>query len=256
VSAAAASEPASTSPPILVVDDDRKTADLIRLYLEREGFAVLIAHDGQAALDLARRHAPALVVLDLMLPHVDGLDVCYVLRAESSVPVIMLTARTAEEDKLAGLEVGADDYVTKPFSPRELVARVKAVLRRAGGDREAERPPPIVAGDLVVDLAAHEVRLRGQTVRLTPREFQLLALLAANPGYAFSRAQLLERAFGMDYEGLERTVDVHLMNLRRKIEPDPRRPIHLVTVPAVGYKFVPEGPPPHAPPRPPRPGRR
>ena len=235
-------------PTILVVDDDRKTADLIRLYLERERYRVLLAYDGQEALDRARRHAPALVVLDLMLTRVDGLDVCYLLRAESRVPVIMLTARTAEEDKLAGLEVGADDYVTKPFSPRELVARVKAVLRRAGAEAEAERPPPIVAGDLVVDLAAHEVRLRGETVRLTPREFRLLAVLAANPGYALSRAQLLERAFGLDYDGLERTVDVHLMNLRRKIEPDPKRPIYLVTVPAVGYKFILEGSSANAPP--------
>jgi len=164
--------------------------------------------------------------------------------------VIMLTARTAEEDKLAGLEVGADDYVTKPFSPRELVARVKAVLRRAGSESGDERPPPIVAGDLVIDLAAHEVRLRGQPLHLTPREFRLLAVLAAHPEYAFSRGQLLERAFGLDYEGLERTVDVHLVSLRRKIEPDPKRPQFLVTVPAVGYKFVPEGSPANAPPLP------
>ncbi|MFL5731679.1 MAG: response regulator [Chloroflexia bacterium] len=221
---------------VLVVDDDKKTAELIRLYLERDGYKVLMAHDGNQALDLARRNAPDMVVLDLMLPVLDGLDVCRLLRAESRVPIIMLTARTTEDDKLLGLDLGADDYVTKPFSPRELVARVRTVLRRAGED-EAAGPAESRFGDLLVRFSGHEVWLGGRQVHLTPKEFKLLATLAREPGRAFSRLELLEKVFGYDYEGLERTLDVHVMNLRKKIESDPVHPTYVHTVYGLGYKF-------------------
>jgi DNA-binding response OmpR family regulator len=221
---------------ILVVDDDRKTVDLIRLYLERAGFGVRVAHDGERALDLVGESVPDLLILDLMLPKIDGLDVCLAVQAVNPVPVIMLTARTTEGDKLAGLETGADDYVTKPFSPRELVARVKAVLRRTRG-AEGESSE-VRGGDLVIDLLHHEARLSGELVRLTPKEFELLRVLARAPGRPFTRASLLERAFGFDYNGLERTVDAHIANLRKKIEPDPAHPRYVVTVQGLGYKFV------------------
>lgn len=224
-------------PKILVVDDDWKTVDLVKLYLEKDGYNVLVAHDGLRALELTRQRQPDLIILDLMLPEVDGLDVCRVLRTESKVPIIMLTARTTEEDKLIGLDLGADDYVTKPFSPRELLARVRAVLRRAG-DAEAKGPSELRFGDLVVDLAGFVVRVHGQTVHLTPKEFKLLETLIGEPGRAFSRLELLDRVFGFGYEGLERTVDVHVMNLRKKIEPDPGRPTYVQTVYGVGYKFA------------------
>jgi DNA-binding response OmpR family regulator len=220
---------------ILVVEDDKKAAELVRLYLERDGYQVLVAHDGLEALELSRKRGPDLVVLDLMLPVVDGLDVCRVLRGESGVPIIMLTARTTEDDKLLGLDLGADDYVTKPFSPRELVARVRAVLRRSAESEDGL--PEARFGDVTVDFAGHEVRLRGARVHLTPKEFRLVATLAGQPGRAFSRLELLEKVFGLDYEGLERTLDVHIMNLRRKIEPDPARPRYILTVYGLGYKF-------------------
>ena len=221
---------------ILIVDDDRKTAELIRMYLEREGYAALLAHDGRQALELARQRSPDLIVLDLMLPLVEGLDVCRILRAESRVPIIMLTARTTEDDKLLGLDLGADDYITKPFSPRELVARVRAVLRR-GGPAQRGEPAAARCGELVVDFVSRSVRLRGAPVHLTPKEFKLLELLARHPGRAFSRLELLEQVFGYDYDGLERTVDVHLMNLRKKIERDPAQPSYVLTVYGHGYKF-------------------
>jgi len=221
---------------ILVVDDDRKTVDLIRLYLERAGFGVRVAHDGERALELVGESVPDLLILDLMLPKIDGLDVCLAVQAVNPVPVIMLTARTTEGDKLAGLETGADDYMTKPFSLRELVARVKAVLRRTrGADGE---PSEVRSGDLVIDLLHHEARLSGELVRLTPKEFNLLRVLARERGRPLTRASLLERAFGFDYDGLERTVDAHIANLRKKIEPDPAHPRYVVTVPGLGYKFV------------------
>jgi DNA-binding response OmpR family regulator len=221
---------------ILVVDDDRKTVDLIKLYLEHAGFGVRVAHDGERALELVGERAPDLVVLDLMLPKLDGLDVCRALQAINPVPVIMLTARTTEGDKLDGLECGADDYVTKPFSPRELVARVKAVLGRARA--AAGESAEVRAGELVVDLQLQEARLRGERIRLTPREFNLLRILTGEPGRPFTRLGLMERAFGYDYDSLERTVDVHIANLRRKIEADPAHPRYLVTVQGIGYKFV------------------
>jgi DNA-binding response OmpR family regulator len=220
---------------ILVVDDDKKTVDLIRLYLEREQHQVLVAYDGREALEIARQRSPCLIILDWMLPRVDGLDICRILRAESAVPIIMLTARSTEEDKLLGLDLGADDYVTKPFSPRELVARVRVVLRRSA--RKDEAVPPLCIGELAVDFAAHEVRRGGELLRLTPKEFKLLETLAREPGRAFSRGELVDRVFGLGYEGFERTVDVHLMNLRKKIEADPNHPRYLLTVYGVGYKF-------------------
>jgi DNA-binding response OmpR family regulator len=208
------------------------------LYLERAGYAVRVAFDGRQALELARAQRPDLVVLDLMLPHLDGLDVAHLLFEEvGRVPVIMLTARTTEADKLAGLELGADDYVTKPFSPRELVARVKAVLRRA----EISRPrSESHFGRLTVDHARQEVRVGDDVVRVTPREFRVLEALAREPDRPFSRDSLVDRAFGFDYEGLERTVDAHVANLRRKIEPRPGHPIYVLTVPGVGYKLASE----------------
>ena len=223
-------------PTILVVDDDRKTVDLIRLYLEKDGYRVLTAYDGRQALDLSRRREPGLIILDLMLPRVDGLDVCRILRSESKVPIIMLTAKTTEEDKLIGLDLGADDYVTKPFSPREMVARVRAVLRRVHTE-EDEGPGELIFGDMVVDFVRHEARIDGESIHLTPKEFRLLETMAKQPGRVFSRLELLEHAFGFDYGGFERTVDVHVMNLRKKIEPDPAQPTYVHTVYGLGYKF-------------------
>ena len=222
---------------ILIVDDDRKTLELIKLYLERDGYQVLVAHDGRQALDLARQRRPDLIVLDLMLPTINGLDICRVLRAESKIPIIMLTARTTEDDKLLGLDLGADDYITKPFSPREVVARVRVVLRRAG--EEPERGPSLArVRDLVVDFKSHEARVRGEALRLTPKEFKLLETLVKQPGRAWSRLELLEQVFGFDYEGFERTVDVHVMNLRKKREHEPARPEYIQTVYGVGYKLA------------------
>ena len=224
---------------ILIVDDDRKTVELIKLYLEKDGYRVLAAYDGRQALELVRQRAPDLIVLDLMLPAVDGLDVCRLVRAESRVPIIMLTARSTEEDKLLGLDLGADDYLTKPLSPRELVARIRAVLRRAG--EEEEGPPEARFGELAIHFIRHEVRLGGVPVHLTPKEFKLLDTMAREPGRAFSRLELLEKVFGFDYEGLERTVDVHVLNLRKKIERDPAQPRYIQTVFGVGYKLAEDG---------------
>ena len=221
---------------ILVVDDDKKIVELVTLYLKKDGYQVLAAFDGRQAIDLARRRQPDLIVLDLMLPQVDGTDVCRILRAESEVPIIMLTGRSTDEDKLAGLDLGADDYVTKPFNPRELLARIRAVLRRTSGKDESG-PSEVRFGDIVVDFVRHEVRANGLVVNLTPTEFRMLEVLVKEPGRAFSRLELLEQAFGYDYEGLERTVDVHIMNLRKKIETEPSRPCYVVTVPGVGYRF-------------------
>ncbi len=220
---------------ILVVDDDHKIVDLVALYLKRDGYNVLTAYDGQEALDTARRKRPDLIVLDLLLPELDGADVCRLLRAESNVPIIMLTARSTDDDKLRGLDLGADDYVTKPFNPRELMARIRAVLRRA--HPQEEPTGDMHFGDLTISLLRHEVLLRGQSVSLTPTEFRLLETLAREPGRAFSRAELLDRVFGYDYVGVERTIDVHVMNLRRKIEAEPGRPRYIGTVPGLGYRF-------------------
>ncbi len=222
---------------VLVVDDEKKVVDLVTLYLKREGYRVLAAYDGLQALELARQKQSDLIILDLMLPGMDGLALCRLLREEGNrLPIIMLTARSLEDDKLIGLDLGADDYVTKPFSPRELMARVRAVLRRVNERRE-EDPPEIGHGELTVDFARHEVRVRDEPVYLTATEFKLLAAMVKEPGRAFSRQELLDEAFGYDYEGLERTVDVHIMNLRRKIESDPTQPVYIQTVQGVGYKL-------------------
>ncbi|MCK9356695.1 MAG: response regulator transcription factor [Dehalococcoidia bacterium] len=223
---------------ILVVDDEPKVCDLIRVYLERSGYGVLCARDGALALHEIENRKPDLVLLDLNLPGMDGLEVCKTLRKTSDVPVIMLTARDEEADRIVGLELGADDYVTKPFSPREVVARVKAVLRRrdaAQGDR------PVVLGDLTVDPSRHAVTYRGKPLRLTSREFAIVEFLARNPGRVYSRAQLLDHVFGIDFEGYDRTIDAHIKNLRQKmLESSPDSPTPLTTVRGVGYKLATE----------------
>ncbi len=223
---------------ILVVEDEKKMANVLRAYLEQAGFEVDVTNDGLAALAAFRRDKPNLVLLDLNLPGMDGMDVARSLRRESGVPIIMVTARVEETDRLIGLELGADDYILKPFSPREVVARVRAVLRRAEG-----RTGPVQvlrAGDLTVDLDKHTVLLGERPVELTPTEFDLLVTLMRNPGRAFSRAQLLDLALGESYEGYERTVDAHIKNLRSKIEQDPKNPRSILTVFGVGYKFAEE----------------
>jgi DNA-binding response OmpR family regulator len=222
---------------ILVAEDDSKQAALMRMYLEREGHAVVVARDGRDALEETRRLRPDLVLLDVMMPRVDGLDVCRILRAESDVAIIMVTARSTEDDMLLGLDLGADDYVTKPFSPRELVARVRTVLRRG---RSVAGGGPVVhcIGQLEVDETRHEIRMAGSVVECTPTEFKILATLAASPGRAFSRIELLDAALGFDHYALDRTVDVHVMNLRRKLEQDPQQPDYLMTVKGKGYKLA------------------
>lgn len=223
---------------ILVVDDEPKIVKLARDYLEGSGFRVVTAEDGVAALAAARHERPDLVVLDLNLPTLDGLDVCRALRRESAVPIIMLTARGDETDRLIGLELGADDYITKPFSPRELVARVRAVLRRVQGG--VHQPGLVRAGGLEIDLEGHRAMLDGKPLELTRTEFNLLALLAQHPGQTFTRAQLLDRLHGVVYDGYDRSVDAHVKNLRRKLEIDPLNPRYVLTVYGVGYKFTDE----------------
>lgn len=216
-----------------MVDDEPQIVDLLRSYLRRDGFEVDDAGDGEAALAACAHLRPDLVILDLMLPKVDGREVCRRIRETSHTPIIMLTARDEETDKLVGLELGADDYITKPFSPREVVARVRAVLRR--GSRETVEM--VRAGDLVIDLRAHEVSLEGRRVDLTPTEFRLLETLASHPNQVFTRMQLIDRVQGHAFEGYERTVDAHIKNLRGKVELDPKNPRYILTVYGVGYKF-------------------
>ncbi len=223
---------------VLVVDDDVKTTELVKLYLEREGYRVLVAYDGPEALKVAREAHPDLMVLDLMLPGLSGFDVFRTLRAESDMPVIMLTARTSEQDRLAGLDLGADDYVTKPFSPRELAARVRAVLRRLPEEALQRGPEELSHDDLVVNLSRHEATLAGKSLKLTPVEFKILAVLIREPGRVFNRAQLIAKVFGYDFDGLDRTIDVHIFNLRRKLGSDPRHPKYVKMVYGVGYKLA------------------
>jgi len=223
---------------VLVADDDVKTVELVKLYLNRDGYKVLTAYDGIEALRLARESHPDLIVLDLMLPGLDGLQVCRILRAESDVPVIMLTAKTTEQDKLAGLELGADDYVTKPFSPRELAARVRAVLRRLPEESLQRGPAEIKHGKLTVNFLKYEASLADRPLNLTPVEFKLLGVLVREPDRVFSRGQLLDKVLGYDFEGFDRTIDVHILNLRRKLEPEPSKPRYIKTVYGAGYKFV------------------
>ncbi len=220
---------------VLIVDDDIKTVELVKLYLTRDGYQVLTAYDGIEALRLARESRPDLVVLDLMLPDIDGLEVCRILRHESDVPIIMLTARSTDQDKLTGLGLGADDYVTKPFSPKELAARVQAVLRRLPRERG---PEEIKIGELSMNFTKHEAWFAGKLLDLTSVEFKLLGVLAREPGRVCSRTSLIEEALGYDFEGFDRTIDVHILNLRRKLELDPSHPRYIKTVYGVGYKFV------------------
>jgi two-component system alkaline phosphatase synthesis response regulator PhoP len=220
---------------VLVVDDDAKTVELVKLYLNRDGYRVLTAYNGNDALKQAREGHPDLIVLDLMLPGIDGLEVCRILRKESDVPIIMLTALTTDEDRLAGLNLGADDYVTKPFSPRELAARVRAVLRRLPGERG---PDQIEYGSLTVNFLKHEAFLKNRPLNLTPIEFKVLGALVKEPGRVFSRAQLIEKALGHNFDGFDRTIDVHILKLRRKLEPDPRHPRYIKTIYGAGYKLL------------------
>jgi two-component system alkaline phosphatase synthesis response regulator PhoP len=222
---------------ILVVDDEPRIVQLVRDYLEHGGFTVLVASDGPSALRSARTGRPDLVVLDLGLPGLDGLDVTRALRREGEVPIIILTARTEESDKLVGLELGADDYLTKPFSPKELVARIRAVLRRAEGMRT---PSDVirVGSEVELDVRRMEARFGGRRVDLTKTEFQLLATMARQPGRVFTRAQLLDAVRGVAFESYERAIDAHIKNVRKKIEPDPRAPRYVLTVFGVGYRFA------------------
>ncbi|MHB8104766.1 MAG: response regulator transcription factor [Dehalococcoidales bacterium] len=220
---------------VLVVDDDVKTVELVKLYLNRDGYRVYTAYNGKDALNLARETHPDLIVLDIMLPGMNGLDVCRTLRQESEVPIIMLTALTTDEERLAGLNLGADDYVPKPFSPRELAARVRAVLRRLPGERGPEK---ITRGGLIVDFLKHEAYLEDKPLNLTPIEFKVLGALVKEPGRVFSRAQIIEKALGHDFESFDRTIDVHILKLRRKLEPDPHHPRYIKTIYGTGYKLI------------------
>ena len=219
---------------ILVVEDERQIAEIAGDYLKRAGFAVIVAGNGASALELARSRRPALIVLDLGLPRIDGLDVAKTLRRESNVPIIMLTARVEESDRLAGLEVGADDYITKPFSPRELVARVQAVLRRSGNT--SLTTDLVRLGDLVLDVPRLKVTRKGEPIDLTATEFQLLLTMARQPGRVFTRAQLLDAVRGDDVESFDRAIDAHVKNIRRKLELDPRNPRYIETVYGIGYR--------------------
>jgi two-component system OmpR family response regulator len=220
---------------ILVVDDEKKIVDIVKAYLDRDGYRVIVAYDGRLALQMARSESPDLIILDLMLPEVSGWDVCRTLRTESNVPIIMLTALDDDSDKIVGLELGADDYVVKPFNPKELVSRVRAVLRRAEG--AVVKTKRIEFADLSIDLERHEVRRDGELLELTLTEFELLRVLAEAPGRVYSRMQLLDKVQGSAYEGYERTIDSHIKNLRKKVEIDPERPKYVITVRGVGYKF-------------------
>lgn len=226
---------------VLVVEDEENLLEALRYNLEREGYSVHTAIDGEQALNTARSVRPDLIILDVMLPRLDGFEVCRILRRESETPILMLTARGEEIDRVVGLELGADDYVTKPFSVRELMARVRNMLRRStrppSTDGESAPTDIIRAGDLEIDSTSHIVRLGGARLELKPREFDLLALLAKNRARAFTRDQILERLWGHDYYGDSRTVDVHIHWLREKIEPEPGKPVRIVTIRGVGYRF-------------------
>jgi len=220
---------------ILVVDDEKKIVEILKGYLEREGYQVITAYDGRSALELAWSNAPNLIVLDLMLPEVSGWDVCRELRRKSDVPIIMLTARDDTTDKIIGLELGADDYVTKPFDPKEVISRVRAVLRRSEGKTIVKAV--LNVGDITIDTEKRIVRRGDSNIELTPIEFEIIRVLAENPGRVYSRMQLLDRVQGDAYEGYERTIDSHIKNLRRKLEPDPEHPKYVITVYGVGYKL-------------------
>jgi len=222
---------------ILIVEDDPNLLATLKYNLVRDGYGVVTAADGAQALEIARREKPELIVLDVMLPQVSGFEVCRILRKEMTAPILMLTAKTDEIDKIVGLEIGADDYMTKPFSMRELLARIHAMLRRATISQPAAAPESLKVGDLEINISRHQASRRGVYIGLTPKEFDLLLFLARNKGFVFSREQLLEKVWGYDYAGGTRTVDVHVRWLRQKIETDPAHPRLLLTVRGTGYKL-------------------
>lgn len=222
---------------VLIIEDQTKIVHWLSAFLEQANFEVLSAFDGETGLHLARTQQPDVIILDLMLPDMDGLDVCQAIRQRSDVFIIMLTARVEEADRLIGLEIGADDYITKPFSPREVVARIRALLRRASGKLTAA-PRVLAHGALLLDPARHLCTLAGEPVALTPTEFEILKTLMSQPGIPFTRERLIAEALGYDYAGYERTVDVHIRNLRRKIERDPQNPSFVLTVFGIGYRFA------------------
>ncbi|MBX5474848.1 MAG: response regulator transcription factor [Thermoleophilia bacterium] len=223
---------------IVVIDDDPSVQEVVRAYLEKDGYHVFVAGTATEGLRLAERIKPGLVVLDLMLPDRSGEDVCREVRRRSDVPILMLTAKASEDERVTGLALGADDYLTKPFSPRELVARVRAILRRTlGGEQPLVEVISLDGGELEIDTVAHEVRKAGEPVELTPSEYKLLTTLARYPGRVYSRFELINHVQGYDYEGYERTIDAHVKNLRRKIEPDPKHPRYVETVFGVGYRL-------------------
>ena len=224
---------------VLIVDDDEKLVQLLKIYFEKEGFITYTAGDGLDAIIAVRERKPDIMVLDLMLPGVDGWEVCRRIRRDNEVPIIMLTARDEESDRLVGLEIGADDYVTKPFSPKEVVARAKVILRRT--HKEVICKEPIKAGGLIIDLERHQVMSGSQVIELTPTEFRILEILAGHADKVFSRLQLVEQTQGYTFEGYERTIDAHIKNLRRKLEPNPKEPRYIETVYGIGYKFVGDG---------------
>ncbi|MCX7911815.1 MAG: response regulator transcription factor [Dehalococcoidales bacterium] len=222
---------------ILIVEDDRNLLDALRYNFCKEGYEVSTATDGAEAINLARREKPDLIILDIMLPKLSGFEVCRILRREMTTPILMLTAKAEETDKVVGLEIGADDYMTKPFSLRELLARVRAMLRRARMTGPQPEADVLVIGDIRIDISRHQVTVAGKNVELAPKEFELLGFLARNRGLVFSREQLLEKVWGYDFAGDTRTVDVHIRWLRQKIEPDPERPQYIITVRGTGYKL-------------------
>ena len=222
---------------VLIVEDDPNTVELARLYLARDGHKVLAAADGLEGLRLARGARPDLVILDLMLPGLDAMEVCRILREESEVPIVMLTARVEGEDRLAGLDLGADDYITKPFSPRELAARIRAVLRRTASGAVDRGPAELRYGDVTANLRLRAVHIGATPVRLTPTEFRLLVLLMREPGRTFTREEIMDRVFGYDFDGFDRAVDAHVSNLRRKIEAGEKRPHYIHTIYSIGYRF-------------------
>lgn len=231
----------SLSQRVLVVDDDKEIVRLVRAYLEQANFLVMTAHDGESALHILRREHPHLMILDLMLPDRDGWDITRLVRSDPNlkqIPIIMLTARVEDSDKIIGLELGADDYVTKPFNPREVVARVRSVLRRTQNGSKNDKHQVFQLGDLLLDTFRREVMLKGVPIELTRTEFDILRVLMENPGYAFTRAELIEQGLGYEYEGLERTLDSHIKNLRKKIEIDPKQPLYIQTVYGIGYRLV------------------
>ncbi len=231
----------SEQPTVLVVEDEESFVDALTIGLRREGFRVEVATDGIEAVERFDAVKPDIVLLDVMLPRRSGIDVCRDIRTRSKVPIIMVTAKGSEIDTVVGLEVGADDYVTKPYRLRELVARMRAVMRRTSADAAAAEPTPdrLEAGDVMLDLERHEVEIRGRAVNLPLKEFELLALLLHNAGRVLTRETLIDRVWGMDYVGDTKTLDVHVKRLRAKVEPDPANPTHIVTIRGLGYKFVP-----------------